>query len=369
MNANDNTGLTLDQALKRIKLQEAELINLRARVTTLEDKAWQQNQLLSLLPGSVYWLDKNDFFLGCNKICSTILGLSSPDEIIGKHLFEILGKDHEALAKETHRINCEILTSGEEKYHEENGLNSEGQPTVYLTQKVPFYNQQGRIDGILGVSFDISDRKRMEKELKIAKERAEKASAIKSEFVANMSHDIKTPLAGIIGISELLTHRLESENLEFAHILLLSSKQLLSFFNNCLEVFKMESSDISLTSATFSLKSMLNELYELFKPIVLNKKLVFHIHYLDFIPDYLTGNRASIYRVMLNLIGNAVKFTHNGSISIIASLRQHSNSNNATLILAVEDTGIGIAESNLKIIFERFTRLTPSYVPLLGGGR
>jgi two-component system aerobic respiration control sensor histidine kinase ArcB len=361
MSANDKPALTLDQALKQIKLQEIELVSLRSHVESLENQIWQLKHLISLLPGNVFWLDKDDVFLGCNDICSKILGLDSPADIIGKRLIEMTSKEHEDLAKETHEINRSILKTGKELYLEENGLNATGQPTVYLTQKVPFHDQQGHIAGILGVSFDISDRKRMESELKLAKERAEKASAIKSEFVANMSHDIKTPLAGIIGISELLTHRLEGENLELSQILLMSSKQLLSFFNNCLEVFKMEGSDLSLTSATFSLKTMLNELYELFKPIVLKKKLAFHIHYLDFIPDYLIGNRASIYRVLLNLIGNAVKFTHNGSISIIVSFMQFPNSNDAKLILAVEDTGIGIAESNLKVIFERFTRLTPSY--------
>ena len=361
MNANDKPALTLDQALKCIKLQDIELTELHSRVEILEDKLWQLNQIFTFLPGNVYLLDRNDIFLSCNQGLLDILGLSSPTDMVGKRIIEILGKEREQMAADLHQINQEVL-SGKEKHLEEAGLNAEGQPTIYLSKKVPFFDKHGNVAGILGVSFDISDRKRMEKELKIAKEQAEKASAVKSEFVANMSHDIKTPLAGIVGISEILTRRLHGEDLELSQIQLMSSRQLLSFFNNCLEVFKMETSDINLISTTFSLKNMLNELVELFKPAVLNKKLIFQIHYLDSIPDYLIGNRASIYRVLLNLIGNAVKFTHNGSIGIIVSFcRQSSSEKDAKLTLVVEDTGIGIAESNLKVIFERFTRLTPSY--------
>ena len=209
----------------------------------------------------------------------------------------------------------------------------------------------------------------MEAELRAAKEYAEETSAIKSEFVANMSHDIKTPLAGIIGISEILTRRLQGENLELTQTLLLSSRQLLSFFNNCLEIFKLENSVIALEVVPFDIKRVLNEIYELFLPAALNKKLDLNVLYLGYIPDSLIGSRASFYRVLLNLIGNAIKFTHSGSVTIQVSIATYiyPSDANAKLTLVVQDTGIGISENNLNMIFNQFTRLSPSHEGIYEG--
>lgn len=373
MSVDNKRNLSLDQALIQLKQQEDDLTSLRAEIKILyeksssidekEDEIWRLKQIISILPGNVYWKNKEGVYLGCNKNCGNILGFTNTDHIVGKNLHDILGDDFIELANATSRADQEILTTEEHKYFEEAGLNSDKEPAIYLSQKLPYYDRHGKVAGLIGISFDISDRKRMEKELKIAKERAEKASAVKSEFVANMSHDIKTPLAGIIGISEILSHRLEGENLELSEILLMSSKQLLNFFNNCLEIFKLENSEITLALEPFNIKEVIHELYELFQPITLNKKLALSVHIPDEMPETLIGNRASIYRVLLNLIGNAVKFTLQGSVSIHVKLDAYkfSPDANAKLTLSVKDTGIGIAESNLKTIFERFTRLTPSY--------
>ena len=358
MNEIEKATFLLEQKeneLSALRKQNQSLLQKLAVLDDKEEEIWRLTQIISALPGNVYWKDRNGAYLGFNENCKRMLQMTTDQPLLGKTVFEILGPEFREIAENVHRTDEEIMSNEEYKSFDEAGFNLNKEPAIYLSQKLPFYDRNNRVAGLVGISFDITDRKRMEYELKTAKERAEKANAMKSEFVANMSHDIKTPLTGIIGICEILTHRLQEENLDFANILLKSSRQLLNFFNTCLEIYKLENSSILLAEAPFNLKEVLNELHELFQPIALNKKLEFTLYYLTPIPEKLIGNRASIYRVLLNLIGNAVKFTLNGSVTIRASLE------NSQLRLIVEDTGIGIAEQNLSTIFERFTRLTPSY--------
>jgi nitrogen-specific signal transduction histidine kinase len=213
--------------------------------------------------------------------------------------------------------------------------------------------------GCVGISIDITELKNSQDALKIAKEQAEAASLIKSEFVANMSHDVKTPLSGIIGMAELLTYRLEGEDLEFAQTLLASGRQLLTFFDNCLEVFK-QSNEVALTVEHFNLQALLDEIYELFQPAIKTKGLIFSIYYPVHVPHYIIGSRTGTYRILLNLVSNAVKFTHQGRVIVHVDLDEHLR-NQPMIKFTVEDTGIGIPKNKQKIIFERFTRLIPSY--------
>lgn len=323
------------------------------------DNALLRN-VINLIPGNIYWKDKNGYYLGCNNNVAQILGYKAPGNIIGKQNSELFDP---SLAKETTHIDNEIINSAQAAYIEEHGLSIEKLPAIYLTKKSPLLDEKGNVIGILGVSLDITERKKMEEDLKQAKEHAEAASRAKSEFVANLSHDIKTPLAGIIGMAELLTYRLkEQKNLEFAQILHMSSQQLLSFTDDCLEAFKLES-DITLITESFSLRSLMTEIENLFQASISAKQLDFNIHIHVDTPDQLTGCRAGLYRIMLNIVGNAIKFTHEGKIFININTRFSTENANSQcyLYISVEDTGIGIANDKFDVIFDRFTRLIPSY--------
>jgi PAS domain S-box-containing protein len=323
---------------------------------TLENQMLRN--IIALIPGNLFWKNINGKFLGCNDNVAKILGHSSPEEVVGltnKDLFD------PELAVIAEKADEEILALGREKYFEESGIDINGKSAIYLTKKAPLFDSRGNITGIVGIALDITERKKMEEDLKIAKERAEIASHTKSEFVANMSHDVKTPLAGIIGISELLSYRLKNEELELAETLLMSGRQLLNFIENCLEISKMESGDIIIEKEYFHLKSVIDEIYDLFQPAIKMKNLAIHVYFDDKIPDYLIGSRAGIYRILLNLVGNAVKFTPSGSVTVTFTLSKRTSDRNAIIKITVEDTGIGIAQKNQKIIFDRFTRLVPSY--------
>lgn len=326
---------------------------------TEEQRFWLERdfvlELLKQLPSYVFWKNKDSVYLGCNETFAQSLGLSSSDEIVGKTDYDLPTTKEESDAFRAD--DQQVMNSRKSKLNiEEHQTLPTGEKVVLLTSKVPLLDKENHVIGVLGIYSDITKRKEDEEELRKAKEAAEIASLAKSEFLANMSHDVKTPLSGIIGIAELLTCRLKGEDLKFAQTLLSSGRQLLSFFDNCLEIFKLESGDITLLTDHFSLKEVLAEISHLFQPAVMAKKLTLNIIYHDPIPDYLLGSRAGLYRVLLNLVGNAVKFTHEGFVTIHVHLNKES-----ILTLIVEDTGIGIAQNKQEIIFERFTRLIPSY--------
>ena len=321
--------------------------------------------IINCMPGNVYWLDKNGFAIGCNQNVLDMFGFKSLAEFKGLS-FEKMGREGHWTPEATQAFKndtLEVVTTGQSKLNiEEPPIpHRDGRIIHFLTSRVPLFDQFDNVIGVVGISVDITELKQTQAALKKAKEAAEAASYAKSEFVANMSHDIKTPLTGIMGMAELLTYRLKGEDQEFAQTLLLSGRQLLNFFDNCLEVFKLESSEIALANERFSLKEVLNEINDLFQPAIKKKGLLFSIHYHDHVPDDLIGSRVGLYRVLLNLVGNAVKFTHHGSVIIDISLNKRSMDDEAFIMLKVKDTGIGIAKNKHQIIFDRFTRLIPSY--------
>jgi len=319
------------------------------------DELRSENRLLkkiiSLLPGNVYWKSKDGVHLGCNLNVAHVLKCRSIEEVIGKRNSDLLPAD---IATTLDDIDNKIYSTGIGTTIEEYAVNRD-QPAVYISKKIPLFDDDNNVVGLLGVSFDITERKQMEVALKIAKEKAEEANRSKTEFITNLSHDVKTPLAGIIGVAELLTYRLAAEELDFAQILLVSSRQLLNFFDNCLEVFKLEKSNAQIVIENFNLKDTLAEICDMFEPTLRNRHLSLTIDYSDKVPEYIKGSRTGIYRILLNLVSNAVKFTNQGGVTI--RVREHREK----LQLIVEDTGIGIPANKQESIFQNFTRLIPSY--------
>ncbi len=331
---------------------------LRIQIESLKEQNAILRNIIYNMPGHVYWKDINGYYMGCNRNTLKPFNFQSEEEFIGKHNRDLMPL-HLAIDLEKKE---EVITHGAESLQtEENGFDQDGLPAVYLSHKMPLRNHKQEIIGIIGTSFDITDRKKIENDLLISKENAEIASRAKTDFIANMSHDIKTPLAGIIGVSELLCFRLTNENKELAETLLLSGRQLLNFIENCLEISKLENGDLLSLTEHFHVKGILNEICELFEPSIKAKQLQLNVSLDSRMPEYLIGSRASLYRILLNLVANAVKFTYQGHINIRFMLAKLEADRSAIVKIIVEDTGIGIAAENQQVIFDRFTRLVPSY--------
>jgi two-component system aerobic respiration control sensor histidine kinase ArcB len=333
------------------------LRNKQADAKNLVSEIQQLKRIIHNLPGCIYWKDKAGVYLGCNKFFLEMVGVNSVDEVVGKtdEAF-CLPEQVQTLRKN----DKEAMIFGPMSFEEKVKFTDDEEFT-YTVVKSPLYDDKENIIGVIGTSLDITQQKEFEEDLKEAKSKAEVASKAKTEFIANMSHDVKTPLSGIISLSEVLNSRVQEEYRDITQDILEAGQHLMVFFENCIELSKLESGSVILSKEIFSLKHLLNEIFRLFKPAIKVKGLALYINYADEIPKSFLGSRATLYRILLNLIGNAVKFTQKGSITICVKLSQNSTLNQAIIKLTIADTGIGIPDDKQKIIFERFARLTPSY--------
>lgn len=284
-------------------------------------------------------------------------------EIVGKSDEELWGKQANFLTGNDHVV----LSSGKTIKVEEKLQASDGRWLDFTGVKMPLRDENNNIIGIIGNSLDITELKKAQAELKKSKAEAEALSRSKSEFIANMSHDVKTPLSGIIGLSEILSYSLTGKEADLVQNIFLAAQQLMNFFNNCLDIAKSENTDIVLFKERFNLKLLFNEIVDIFQPAAQSKNLDFYFYYDEKIPDSLIGSRAGIYRIFLNLVGNAIKFTSRGKVSLYVRLSKKSTERNPVVHITIEDTGIGIPKDKQKIIFEKFTRLTPSYQGIYEG--
>jgi PAS domain S-box-containing protein len=312
--------------------------------------------IVTHLPGMVYWMDKDGVNLSCNNNLLEFWGIAR-EEYEGSTCEELVQKGYLSAAHAEHYLKetMEVAESGKASVNLEDipVVDKAGKTRRFLTSKVPVYSKQREIIGVAGISIDITERKEMEQALLRAKQLAEQHS----RFLANMSHDVKTPLSGIIGLAELLQQRVHGPEHQLAQDVQEAARQLLIFFDNCIELANIENGTHPSMQENFNLRKLIGEIASLFQPTIKTKGLILHIECSDDIPMLLTGNRSNLYRVILNLLGNAIKFTAQGSITVRAKLLSTSPTNQAVVQLSFIDTGIGIPLDKRQTIFERFSRV------------
>jgi signal transduction histidine kinase/CheY-like chemotaxis protein len=218
------------------------------------------------------------------------------------------------------------------------------------------------------VTRDVTERMRQQEELRRAKEAAETATQAKSAFLANMSHEIRTPMNGILGTAFLLRQEpLSPDQLESVGIICSCADSLLTVINDILDYSKIEAGKLELECIPFDLKSVVQSVVDLLTPTIKEKRVALRVDYPDPQPErLLMGDPGRVRQILLNLAGNATKFTSQGTITISIQCR-NTAPGKVTASLSVEDTGIGIPEDKLHILFREFEQGDASTTRLYGG--
>lgn len=227
-------------------------------------------------------------------------------------------------------------------------------------------NSQKQVSGILIIAKDTIQQKRAEIELRKAKEIAEAANIAKSRFLANMSHEIRTPLNGILGITEVLLGESDPAQREYLEIIKSSGQNLSRLINDILDLSKIESGKFSLEKIPFNFTETIVANLHSYEHLATRKGLRFNYHFDKSIPKIITGDPTRINQILVNLVGNSIKFTEHGTIDVSFTLIERLN-DEVILEGKVEDTGIGIPKDKTQAIFQSFTQADDSVTRKYGG--
>ena len=246
-------------------------------------------------------------------------------------------------------------------------LHKDGHVVDGLLNRAIIRDAEGAIQFIVGQVQDISEKKRAERNLQDAIVKAEEANRAKSEFLATISHELRTPMNGVLGMVGLLQRTdLSPKQSHYAERIKQSGDLLLALLNDLLDISKIEAGRIELENADFDLGRMVDGVTTLLEPRARAKGLTFEATIAPDTPKFLKGDYGRIQQILFNLIGNAIKFTDRGGISVNIS-QDGVAADTCVLRFDVVDTGIGVAEDEKRNLFEKFTQADASTTRVYGG--
>ncbi len=328
--------------------------------------------LMDHIPDWIFIKDTQGRFVTVNDALLRVLGAPSHDVVIGRTDFDFL-QPH--LANQYAADDHEVLASGQPLVdREEIGIDPDGREFCLLTSKIPIRDSNGKVCGLVGICRNITKHKKAEEQLReakiaadAAKEVADAANRAKSEFVANMSHEIRTPMNGIIGMAELLADtELGKEQNEYLTMIQQSAEALLGLLNDILDFSKIEAGKLELESIPFNLSDSVGKTTRTLAARAAEKGLELACRISPDLPERLIGDPGRLRQIIVNLVGNAIKFTERGEVVVEVESQTRINGE-VVLHFSVRDTGIGIAEKKQKLIFDAFSQADASTTRRFGG--
>jgi len=318
----------------------------------------------------VWITDLNDNILYVNEALLKIYEHYESD-LIGKQIYTIYSNEN--VSKYIEEIKNSTLKNGWQG--EVLSKKKDGKEFPIALSISMVYDHNGFPIALSGVAKDITEQKRYEEELFNTRELALKASRLKSEFVANMSHELRTPLNGILGMTELLLDctDLTPEQQEFLEIINKSGDNLLSIINDILDFSKIEAGKLEISQLNFKLHDTISDIMKTLSVRNDNGDIELMYYIADSVPNALIGDPGRLRQIIVNLVGNSIKFTEHGEIVVrieAEKAQQNFSENNDPqihLLFSIKDTGIGIPDSKKDIIFDSFTQSDGSITRQYGG--
>ena len=327
------------------------------RKRTEEALAYERDLLRALLdniPDRIYFKDVESRFIRCSNSMALRLGLDDPKSVVGKTDFEFHPKDK---AQEFYEDEQRIILTGTpliNKLEEQTDL--DGKPVWASVTKVPIYNQNGHVTGIIGISRDVTKLKQAEAAMAQARDAALESVQVKSQFLANVSHEIRTPMNAITGMTGLLLDtKLNQEQAEFVGTIRDSTLTLLDVVNEILDFSKIEAGKLALEIIDFELRDAVESTVEMLAENAHRKGLELNC-WMDLeVPNFLRGDPGRFRQVLANLLSNAIKFTERGEVLVRVTKGMETDSMVGVKV-EVSDTGVGIASKAMPLIFQAFTQ-------------
>jgi PAS domain S-box-containing protein len=338
-----------------------------------EEELRERSELIKVVLDSVaeavYGIDMRGSCTFCNPACVRLLGFQDAAELHGKNIHGLIHhtrRDGRPYAIGECPINRSLHQGESVHVDEEVFWRRDGSsfPAEYWSDLM---RQDGKPIGAVVTFINISERKRVEQEMRNAKEAAEAANRAKSEFLANMSHEFRTPMNGVIGAAGLLLDtQLTPEQEQYAEIVRSSGEALLQVINDILDFSKIEARKLSLESHDFNLHDVLDEAVAVLAIKAAEKSLELTCELEPGTPWRLRGDSGRIRQVLLNLLGNAVKFTSSGEVAVRVQLVAEDE-DRARLRFLVRDTGIGFKQERASSLFDPFVQGDGSRTRRYGG--
>jgi PAS domain S-box-containing protein len=352
--------------------------------------------VIDVCPYPIFVKDKTGCFVTLNQAAAAIYG-RTVEELVGKRDIDFNANGHQV--RQFLQSNEDVMADRKTKiFPDQSIVNAQGETRWYQTVIAPFIQDGEEIKGVIGASSDITERKQVEVALKQAKEAAEAANHAKSTFLSSMSHELRTPLNAILGFAQIMARdpACTSEQRYNLQIINRSGEHLLGLINSVLDLSKIEAGRMELIETSFNLHHLVDMVATMLYERAISKGLQLQIKIAPNVPQQIAADPSKLRQILINLVGNAIKFTDRGKITIHVqsnydiSSQSHLAAKSSLLFptpivlrFEVEDTGVGIPTADLDKIFDAFEQagsgktltegtglgltLTRRFVELMGG--
>lgn len=329
----------------------------------LKIRAEELSAILATIPAYVFFKDRNLNYLLVNKGFAELVGIPA-EQIKGRSVKDIFLNYNSSDYFVTEQ---RVIDSGTAMYNVEEEVEYNGRLRWVNTNLAPIRNAANEIIGLIGISWDITERKHFESDLMHSKELAEAGTMAKNEFIASISHEFRTPMNGIIGLAEILKNTvLDEAQDDLLKGIVSSAENLLALVNDLLDFSAIEAGKMELDFHPFMLDRVLEDVFQVLNLKAREKSLGFSVIINEDVPKHLFGDSQRLRQIILNLTNNAVKFTEQGEIEIHIRLLNQAM-DRALLRFEVKDTGIGIPPEAMNLLFKVFSRIKQKQHYLISG--